>query len=434
MNGAFRSLPQIAGRGVNPTRRLHTRGEMEELAAAFDGLAETLKEKSDAPCQNKKNPQPLSQPWLPVFSRFCRALRTRQDLPSIQDLLIATVEQVFPECVVSLCSAGNGRRVGAHRCRKFDQGLNRLVPAGEIKQDRMFGTSCATIPLIAGGEAWGTLSLFAKQRRRFNQLEFELLTLLADQAAAAMHRACLDQKLQETKHALGHAQASKSEFLSVISHEFRTPLNLIMGYTEIMQEELAEDITAEQSGYLKRVMKASEDILALVLSVLHVGSIESGCVELNKREVRLDMLLGEMRSDLPVPEKKDLELIWDIPADLPIIRTDAEKLKHILHKLIDNAVKFTDQGRVRVSCKSFLRLGQVEITVSDTGVGIPKEALPSVFEKYRQLDSSIARMYDGMGLGLFIADKLTKMLGGELKVASEPGKGSTFTVALPVGI
>jgi signal transduction histidine kinase len=301
--------------------------------------------------------------------------------------------------------------------------------------------SYAKIPLVACGEALGTLSLCGKERRELTRLEFDFLTLLADQAAVAMHNARLHKKteeqavqLRQANHALANAQASKSEFLSIMSHEFRTPLNLIMGYTEIMQEELTENITAEQSSYLKRIMEASEDILALVMSVLHVGSIEAGCVELAKGEVGLSTLLGELQSDLALPQEKDLDFVWDVPADLPIIRTDAEKLKHVLHKLIDNAVKFTEQGQVRVSSRSFSRLGTVEVTISDTGVGIPNDALPGVFEKYRQLDGSIARMHDGMGLGLFIAKKFTEMLGGELKVASEPGKGSTFTVALPVGI
>lgn len=469
MNGAFRSMRLIARQAVVGTRRLHSQDEMGELAAAFDSLAETLKEKSGEPYQQQQMPQRLSLRWLAVLSQFRRALPTREDVPSIQGLLIATVEQVFPECAVTLCTEDNDGRVETDRGRKPIQQLKRLVPVAEVEKDRMVTSatdlesapepqsrlrrskaeewrkhdqiSCARIPLVAGGAAWGTLSLFANERRKLSRLEFEFLTLLADQAAVAMRHARLHQEteeqrvqLQEAKDALRQAQTSKSEFLSIISHEFRTPLNLIMGYTEIMQEELAENMTAEQSRYLKHIMKASGDILALVLSALHVGSIEAGYVEINKTEVRLSTLIGELRSDLALPEEKDVDFVWDIPADLPIIRTDAEKLKHVLHKLIDNAVKFTAQGQVRVSGKSFPRLGKVEITVSDTGVGIPNDALRSVFEKYWQLDGSMARMHDGMGSGLFIAKSFTEMLGGELNVASEPGKGSSFTVALPMGI
>ena len=468
MNDVFGSLPRIARRAVNATHRVRDRDEMGELAAAFDGLAETLREKNDEP---HKNNQSLQRPeeWLPVLSRFCRALRMRQDILSIQDLLVETVEQVFPACVVAVCIEDQSGRIATDGCRNLNEELKRLVPEAEVEKGRMSAgpidlmfvpdfqsgfrrseaegsktqgrISYAKIPLVARGEAWGTLSLFGKERRELSRLELDFLTLLADQAAMAMHNARLYKKtekqavqLREAKNALANAQVSKSEFLSILSHEFRTPLNLIMGYTEIMQEELTENITAEQSSYLNRIMKASEDILALVMSVLHVGSIEAGCVELTQGEVGLSTLLGELKFDLAPPQEKDLDFVWDVPADLPIIRTDAEKLKHVLHKLIDNAVKFTERGQVRVSSRSFSRLGQVEITISDTGVGIPNDALPCVFEKYRQLDGSIARVYDGMGLGLFIAKNFTEMLGGELKAASEPGKGSTFTVALPVGI
>lgn len=468
MNGVFGSLPRIARRAANATRRLRDRDEMGELAAAFDGLAETLREKNAEPHNNKQSLQHAEE-WLPVLSRFCRALRMRQDVLSIQDLLVETVEQVFSACAVAVRIEDRSGRVETDGCRNLNEELKRLIPEAEVKKGRMSAApidlifvpdlqsgfrrseaagsktqgriSYAKIPLVACGEALGTLSLFGKERRELSRLEFDFLTLLADQAAVAMHNARLYKKteeqavqLREAKNALANAQVSKSEFLSIMSHEFRTPLNLIMGYTEIMQEELTENITAEQSSYLKRIMKASEDILALVMSVLHAGSIETGYVELTQGEVGLSTLLGELQSDLALPQEKDLDFVWDVPADLPIIRTDAEKLKHVLHKLIDNAVKFTERGQVRVSSRSVSRLGKVEITISDTGVGIPNDALPCVFEKYRQLDGSIARMYDGMGLGLFIAKNFTEMLGGELKVASEPGKGSTFTVALPVGI
>lgn len=467
MNGGFQTLPQVARQGVNARRSQRTGDQMGELAAAFDRLAETLEEQSDERQPNKQSIQEIPQQWLEVLSRFCRTLKTRQDIPSIQDLVITTAGQVFPDCEVAFCREQDRGLIQSERGRKRRAQWKRLGSA--VREKRIcascadlrsvsecrgrFGRSkvnprskpgwmsSARVPLIAGGKAWGTLSLFAAESRTLSRFELQFLTLLADQAAAALQQARLQQmaeaqliELQEAKNALTHAQRSKSDFLSIMSHEFRTPLNLIMGYTEIIQEELAENITADQSAYLQRIMKASEDILALVLSVLHVGSIESGSVELNKREVGLGALLDELRSDLTLPQKHGVDFVWDVPADLPMITTDGEKLKHVLYKLIDNAVKFTEQGQVRVSSKILAPLGQIEVAVSDTGVGIPNEALTIVFEKYRQLDGSIARMHDGMGLGLFIAKRLTEILGGKLDVASVPGKGSTFTVVLPVAV
>ncbi|MGE5816878.1 MAG: sensor histidine kinase, partial [Deltaproteobacteria bacterium] len=126
------------------------------------------------------------------------------------------------------------------------------------------------------------------------------------------------------------------------------------------------------------------------------------------------------------------EFIWDIPADLPIFSTDADKLKQVLQQLIGNAVKFTEHGQVTVSSRSIVPAGKVEITIRATGVGIPNHVLPMLSEKSRQLNSSIARTNDGMELGLFIAKKLTEALGGELNVTSHSGIGSTFTVVLPL--
>jgi signal transduction histidine kinase len=122
-----------------------------------------------------------------------------------------------------------------------------------------------------------------------------------------------------------------------------------------------------------------------------------------------------------------------MPAGLPTIVTDAEKLKQILHNLLDNALKFTERGEVRIAVKPDLDHRQLQIQISDTGIGIATDVLPLVFERYRQVDGSISRPYEGLGLGLFIAKRLTDLLGGTLTVLSEIGKGSTFTVALPLG-
>jgi signal transduction histidine kinase len=125
--------------------------------------------------------------------------------------------------------------------------------------------------------------------------------------------------------------------------------------------------------------------------------------------------------------------VWDYPLNLPNIKTDGEKLKYVLRNLIDNAVKFTDCGQIKVSSRALPENKKVEFEIRDTGVGIPSEALPAVFDKFQQLDSSVTRTYAGLGLGLYIAKKFTELLGGELSVSTEVGKGSTFTVALPVG-
>jgi signal transduction histidine kinase len=264
--------------------------------------------------------------------------------------------------------------------------------------------------------------------------------MLGNQAAMAVQNARLYQRTREqsgelrrTNSALAKSNRTKSDLLSVMSHEFRTPLNLIMGYAGMLKEGCLGEISAEQQKALGRILTSSDDLLALVVRLLQATGIEANDVPLKCEEVVLSHLLAQIKANLRLPCEKELELVWDCPADLPVVMTDGEKLKHVLHNLIDNAVKFTDRGQIKVSSRAFPEDKKIEFEIRDTGVGIPDEALCAVFEKFHQLDSSVTRPYAGLGLGLYIAKKFTELLGGELSVSTELGKGSTFTIALPVG-
>jgi signal transduction histidine kinase len=149
------------------------------------------------------------------------------------------------------------------------------------------------------------------------------------------------------------------------------------------------------------------------------------------QEVNLGDLLSELKSTYDVPADKDLALEWIYPADLPSVKTDRDRLEKILRNLIDNAVKFTEKGKVTVSARFFADSGKAEFEVEDTGIGIPEESLPVIFDIFRQADSSDRRAYEGVGLGLYIARKLTHLLGGVVEVKSEPGRGSRFKVTIP---
>jgi signal transduction histidine kinase len=457
---------RISRPSAKTPRRLRFRDRLGELAAAFDGLAETLREK-ESPRQNNKEAFKDPAGWLATLSRFNRALRACPDLASIERVLVETVAEVFPACAMEICFNDKSKGIALlgrhHLAEEWLAVVAQLKPTQEPSAQtewRMLPQSrnifCrpnpeslnkhgwityGTIPLLAHGETLGALSVYGRERGGLSSLDLDFLNILADQAALAIDKLRLvsqtvEQRGQwpDSKEAFATSNGAKSDFVSILSHEFRTPLNLIMGYTEMMQEELMGKITPEQGTCLVRIMKASDDLLALVMNLLQVGNIESGCVEITKTKVGVSQLLREIQSDFVLPQEKKLKLIWDIPPDLPIISTDADKLKEVLQQLIGNAIKFTERGHVMVSSSSALSAGRVEVTVSDTGVGIPEHVFPVLFEKYRQLDSSVARSYDGMGLGLFIAKKLTEALGGELNVTSHPGIGSTFTVALPLGI
>ncbi len=239
-------------------------------------------------------------------------------------------------------------------------------------------------------------------------------------------------QLQKVNAALEKSNHVKSEFLSVMSHEFKTPLNVIMGYVSLMQEGFLGAVTEEQIKGLEEVIRCSDDLMALVMSMLQAGSIEAETAQFEREEVGLTELLGDLRSEFSVPEGKPIDLVWENSANLPVVKTDGKKLKCILSHLLDNAIKFTERGRVIISSKILPDPGRVEFRIADTGIGIPEEAIAGIIEQFQQLDSSITRSYTGAGLGLFIAKKFSELLGGQISVSTKLGEGPTFTLTLPV--
>ncbi|MBI4525993.1 MAG: GAF domain-containing protein [Deltaproteobacteria bacterium] len=281
------------------------------------------------------------------------------------------------------------------------------------------------LPLIAKGEVLGILGLYAKEEHEFTQEEVEFLTTIAGQAAIAIHNSQLYEQAMT-------ANKAKSEFLSVMSHELRTPLTAIMGYTGLVKDGMFGEIKPQQAQALGKVMRRSNDLLGLINGILQATQLEAREVAVERREIDLRDFLHDLRSAYDVPLEKDLTLNWDLPPNLPVLKTDSVKLKHILHNIIHNAIKFTEAGKVTISARHLPEGKTVEFKVSDTGIGIPKQALPSIFEMFRQLDSSETRLYEGAGLGLYIAKNFTELLGGRLDVESEVGQGSSFTVRMPV--
>jgi signal transduction histidine kinase len=224
----------------------------------------------------------------------------------------------------------------------------------------------------------------------------------------------------------------KKEVLDVVSHEFRTPLNLISGYAQALRSKALGGITDEQEQALSKILQQSDNLLSLVNSVLDLTQIEAGGLPLQREEIRLAEYLQEMKLNYELTLDKPVSLRWSFSADLPTISSDKAKLHVILQNLINNAIKFTEEGSIEISARSRADRNAVEINVTDTGVGIPKEALSTIFEKFRQVDSSATRVYGGVGLGLYLVKAFTELLEGSISVKSEPNRGSTFTLLLPV--
>ena len=192
------------------------------------------------------------------------------------------------------------------------------------------------------------------------------------------------------------------------------------------------EIQREQMHAVKTISFQSRELLRMINEILQVGSIEAGKVKAHCENVNLLDFLVEVKSGYEILSKKEISLHWNIPSSLPIVRTDGEKLKHVLQNLINNAIKFTENGSVTVSTK-YASTG-IEFKVKDTGIGMPQDMLPSIFQMFRQLDSSSTRSYGGSGVGLYIVKKFVDLLGGEIEVESILGEGSTFTVTLPLDV
>jgi signal transduction histidine kinase len=224
----------------------------------------------------------------------------------------------------------------------------------------------------------------------------------------------------------------KKEVLDIVSHEFRTPLNLISGYAQALKSDTLGEVTEEQKQALAKIIRQSDNLLYLVNTILDLTRIEAGDLSVQREEIPLAEYLREMKLNYEVILDKPLLLQWAFAPDLPTIVSDKAKLTIILQNLIDNAIKFTDNGSIQISARRRGDRKSVEFDVVDTGVGIPREALPIIFEKFRQVDSSITRVHGGVGLGLHIVRAFTEMLGGTIAVKSELNKGSAFTLTLPV--
>jgi len=225
---------------------------------------------------------------------------------------------------------------------------------------------------------------------------------------------------------LERASRMKSEFVSTMSHELRTPLHVIMGYADMLAEAEGD----ERTMALARVRHASRELLDLIEATLDLGRMEAGQDPPIFAPVAVSDLLGELAAEFAaVPRSADVDLRWE-PVNGVRLRTDRRKLKTILKNLVGNALKFTATGEIVVSCRA--ADARCAFAVRDTGVGVAEAHLPVIFEMFRQVDSSDSRSYSGAGLGLYIVHRLLGQLGGEIAVDSGVGRGSTFTVTLPL--
>jgi signal transduction histidine kinase/CheY-like chemotaxis protein len=240
-------------------------------------------------------------------------------------------------------------------------------------------------------------------------------------------------ELDERADHLRRADDLKTRFLSNMSHEFRTPLNSILALSRILLDRMDGPLTVEQERQLGFIRKAAEDLSELVNDLLDLAKVEAGKIVIRSAECSIDKLFGALRGMLrPLLVNPAVTLVFEEAADLPPITTDEAKVSQIVRNFISNALKFTDNGEVRVSARLTADGSAVAIAVTDTGIGIARADQGAIFEEFVQVDHQTQRRVKGTGLGLPLARRLAHLLGGRIDLESEVGVGSTFTLTLPL--
>jgi signal transduction histidine kinase len=300
-------------------------------------------------------------------------------------------------------------------------------------QERTGFRSVLAVPLLREGHPIGVLVLARSVTRPFTDKQVEVVTTFADQAAIAIENVRLFDEIQDKSRQLAEASERKSQFLASMSHELRTPLNAIIGLTEMMVSNAARFGTEKAQEPLQRVNAAGTHLLSLINEILDLSKIEVGKLELNLEPVNLARLVDEVIGTAgQLAEKNKNRLAVEAQENLGTLTADSMRLKQILLNLLSNACKFTKEGEVALRVRRVADgRDWVELAVADTGIGLTAEQQAKLFQEFTQADSLTARRYGGTGLGLALSRKLARMMGGDVTVTSEPGKGSVFTVRLP---
>ena len=275
---------------------------------------------------------------------------------------------------------------------------------------------------------------YQKMKEFSNKLEDQNRELKAQKVKLSSQAAELisqNSSLEMQKIELAEANRLKTSFLSTMSHELRTPLNSVIALSRVLNRRLAELIPEEEYSYLEIIERNGKLLLELINDILDIARIEAGREEIEITKFNINSLVAEVTSMIqPQAEQRNIELLHkESEVDLTVT-SDAVKCRHILQNLIGNAVKFTEAGTVEISTRQSGT--NIEIIVTDTGIGIEEAHLPHIFDEFRQADSSTSRKFGGAGLGLAIVKKYASLIGGTISVKSTPGKGSEFTLLLPV--
>ena len=424
----FEGIARHVAVAIESADLYRTQQEEAQIEAALARIAEEMISSLDTPV---------------LLERLCRITTEELECDTAHTFLRETAGDVF----VPMCSYGDTQeqwqatqvlRIPHAAIRGL---LERLEAEPVVQIDHaavprdnpitrmveQFGvTRTLFVPLRSGKELIGILVASHRGRTEaFDRRQERIAVGIARLASLGLQNARLVEQLDQ-------ANRIKAHFVAIMSHELRNPLGTIIGYTDMLIDRALGEINEEQAETLERVRKNAVESLDLITATLDLSRFEARRVPLDVQEVDVAALVEEVAREIRVPpEKQDLELRWSVTFGLPPLHTDPVKLRMVLKNLAGNAVKFTEHGEVVLQARAVE--GGVELSVRDTGIGIPADQLANLFQPFTQAHGSVSRRKGGAGLGLYIVKRLLEILGGTLAVESEPGVGSTFRVTIPLG-
>jgi signal transduction histidine kinase/CheY-like chemotaxis protein len=459
--------------------RIKTGDELEVLAAQFNDMAGRLQESyagleqkvelrtSELQARSRELAQSVEE--LRALGAVTQAVNSTLDLATVLSTIVAKAVQLSgteagsiyvsdptthefhvrathgmsDELIAELNQQGIGlgertiADAAEHRMPVQFSDLMAQAPSSGVQQIllRAGYRALLVVPLLGPEGIIGVLVVRRKAPGEFPMHTVDLLQTFAAQSVLAIQNANLFAEVEEKSRQLERASQHKSQFLANMSHELRTPLNAIIGLTEMMYTNAARFGTEKAAEPLRRVHRAGSHLLGLINQVLDLSKIEAGKLELSPESVNLAPLIDEVIGTArQLAEQNKNRLLVESQQNLGSLTVDPMRLRQILLNLLSNACKFTKGGEVALRMRKVVDgRNWIEFAVADTGIGLTPEQQAKLFEEFTQADTSTARQYGGTGLGLAITRKLARMMGGDVTVTSEPGKGSVFTVCLPGG-
>jgi len=463
---------------LNTRVQYEAKSEIGTLSKAFNAMAETIE--NETAHKDKITQMSLIMFQEDSLRRFCQELL--RHLLQLTDSQIAAI--YFPneqkdrfepyesigaslERLPSFSTSGKEGEFGTALASKAVQHVTEIPVDSQVVFSTVSGEFRAreiiTIPIVSEKDVISIISIASI--KHYSSASVRLINSLLNEISARLSSIMASEKIQEfsqklqdknaelqqqakelemqtaelseqntelefQKKQLDEASRLKTNFLSNMSHELRTPLNSVIALTGVLGRRLASKIPDEELSFLEIIERNGKNLLVLINDILDISRIEAGREEIEIEQFNANSVLSDLVEMIhPQAEQKSIELLYE--SGNPVqISTDVDKFRHILQNLIGNAVKFTEKGSVRVA--SELRDTQICIKIIDTGIGIPQEQLPYIFDEFRQADGSTSRRFGGAGLGLAISKKYADMLGGTISVTSVLNVGSEFTLTLPI--